>query len=101
MASGKCLCGSASVSYTGEPKLKALCHCTDCQKITGSAFSTNFLIPEENFKVESGNLKEYEKTGFSGKPIISYFCPDCGTTLYRRAVCLSLARLTTSLWYLV
>ncbi|KAI4854571.1 hypothetical protein E4T44_00068 [Aureobasidium sp. EXF-8845] len=82
MASGSCLCGNVSIEYTKEPALKALCHCTDCQKISGSAFSVNNVVPEEGFTV-SGSPKSYTKTADSGKKITSYFCGDCGSTLYR------------------
>jgi hypothetical protein len=61
---------------------QALCHCRDCQKITGSTYSTNIVVPGENFKVE-GNSKEILKIVDSGNKITSYFCGDCGFTLYR------------------
>jgi hypothetical protein len=54
----------------------------DCRKITGSTYSTNFLVPEDSFKVE-GKPKEISKTGDSGNKITSHFCGDCGSTLYR------------------
>ncbi|THW20351.1 hypothetical protein D6C98_10578 [Aureobasidium pullulans] len=88
MTSGTCLCGNVSISYSGEPALKvktrrfALCHCTDCQKISGSAYSVNNVVSGEGFKV-TGNPKAFTKTADSGKKITSYFCGDCGSTLYR------------------
>lgn len=62
--------------------IQALCHCTDCQKISGSAYSVNNVVPDDGFKV-TGNPKVYTKTADSGKTINSYFCGDCGSTLYR------------------
>ncbi|KAF1989756.1 hypothetical protein K402DRAFT_263143 [Aulographum hederae CBS 113979] len=83
MPDGGCFCGKVRISYTGEPALKALCHCLDCRKITGSTYSTNLAIPEDNFKLNSGTPKTISKTADTGKTITSHFCGDCGTTLWR------------------
>jgi len=71
------------VSYTGEANAHVLCHCLDCRKISGGSYSNNFVLPEENFKIESGKPKEISKVADSGKKITSHFCSDCGTTLFR------------------
>lgn len=89
------------MSYSGEPNAHALCHCLDCRKISGSSYSNNVIVPEANFKLESGmrspssntirtrpdnvagKPKEISKTADTGKNIISHFCADCGTTLFR------------------
>lgn len=89
------------MSLTGEPNAKALCHCLDCRRISGATFSNNLIVPEDNFKLESGTWgppfsklykyltistgkpKEISKTADSGNKITSHFCPDCGTTLFR------------------
>jgi len=82
MPSGGCFCGKARLTYTGDIAVKALCHCVDCRKITGSTYSTNIIVPEEGFST-TGTLKTISKTADGGNKITSYFCPDCGTTLYR------------------
>jgi len=81
---GGCFCNKIRVSYNGEPVTHALCHCLDCRKISGATYSDNIIVKEEQFKLESGTPKELTKIADSGKPITSYFCGDCGTTLYRR-----------------
>ncbi|KAL2842025.1 Mss4-like protein [Aspergillus pseudoustus] len=84
MPDGRCLCGEIQVSFTGDPALQALCHCTDCRRISGSAFSTNALIPDANFTLVRGSPKVFEKVGEeSGLPIRSFFCGNCGTTCFR------------------
>ena len=60
---------------------QALCHCGDCRKLSGSLFSTNFIIPKP--KVTKGQPKEYVAKADSGRSLTSYFCGDCGTTLWR------------------
>lgn len=64
-------------------KMQALCHCTDCRKISGGNYSNNHVIPTSNFKLVSGTPKKISKTADSGKQINSFFCGDCGSTLYR------------------
>jgi len=81
---GGCLCGKARYSSNAEPIMKALCHCTFCQKTSGSTYSSNILIPEESFST-SGELSCYVTTGGSGTPLNSYFCPNCGSNLYNTA----------------
>ncbi|KAI1078841.1 Mss4-like protein [Whalleya microplaca] len=83
MPEGGCLCGKVRVSYEGEPVAKALCHCIDCRKITGSTYSTNVIVPGEGFKLLSGSPKTFTKTGDTGNDITSHFCGDCGSTLFR------------------
>ncbi|KAI1763386.1 Mss4-like protein [Hypoxylon sp. FL1150] len=80
---GGCFCGKIRISYEGEPVKKALCHCLDCRKITGSTYSTNIIVPGAGFKVLSGTPKTLTKKADSGKDITSHFCGDCGSTLYR------------------
>ncbi|KAI2628539.1 Mss4-like protein [Hypoxylon sp. NC1633] len=80
---GSCFCGSVRISYEGEPLVKALCHCTDCHKISGSTYSTNIIVPGAGFKLVSGTPKSISKIASSGKEITSYFCGDCGSTLWR------------------
>lgn len=62
---------------------KALCHCLDCRKIGGSTYSTNIAVPEDGFEITSGTPKTYSKTADGGNTIISHFCGDCGSTMWR------------------
>jgi hypothetical protein len=56
----------------------------DCRKITGSAFSTNIIVPADSFSLTKGSPKEFAKTADSGNTITSYFCGDCGSTIWRQ-----------------
>ncbi|KAL8833995.1 MAG: hypothetical protein Q9170_003969 [Blastenia crenularia] len=85
MNSGSCLCGQCTVQITADPKLKALCHCLDCRKITGSTYSTNVLIPNDACTLVSGTPKQYTKGTNKGNQITSFFCGDCGTTIWRES----------------
>lgn len=81
---GGCLCGDVRYRSDAEPVMKALCHCSYCQKSSGSTYSSNLLIPESSFSV-SGKLNCYTSTGGSGRMLNSYFCPNCGSNLYNTA----------------
>ncbi|KAI1406132.1 Mss4-like protein [Hypoxylon fuscum] len=80
---GACFCGNVRISYEGEPVAKAVCHCLDCRKISGSTYSTNLIVPGAGFKLLSGTPKAISKVADSGNQITSYFCGDCGSTLWR------------------
>ncbi|WP_422421662.1 GFA family protein [Pseudomonas sp. GZD-222] len=79
---GSCLCGSIHYSSPLNPLSVAVCHCSDCQKQSGSAFSINLLVPAASFVVEGARPGSYTKAGGSGLPVKRYFCSDCGSALY-------------------
>lgn len=87
MVSGSCLCGRCTVNITQDPALKVLCHCNDCRHVSGSTNSLNVLIPDAGFSVTSGSetLKNYEKDTDKGNRIKSFFCSECGNTLWRES----------------
>jgi len=79
---GGCLCGA--IRYTiGVPitELRA-CHCTNCQKASGTAGSVNAVIPAAAFKLTQGTPKRYEGIADSGRTLYRYFCGDCGSPIY-------------------
>ncbi|MCJ1455368.1 hypothetical protein MMC28_005723 [Mycoblastus sanguinarius] len=82
MTKGSCMCGAIGYEYTGEPMVTALCHCTDCQKWSGGAYTTNVVVPRKDFKVVKGSPKHYNIKGDSGKMNDHWFCGDCGSSLY-------------------
>lgn len=79
---GGCLCGSVHYTSHSAPLTTAVCHCTDCQKQSGSAFSINLLLPADGFVVAGQTLASFEKTGGSGHPVRRFFCNACGSALY-------------------
>ncbi|KAK3640341.1 hypothetical protein LTR56_011939 [Elasticomyces elasticus] len=83
MPSGGCFCEAVQYKYEGEAQGKALCHCRDCQKITGSTYSTNLIVPGDKFEVTKGSPKSHSKKADSGNEITSHFCGDCGSTMWR------------------
>jgi hypothetical protein len=81
--SGACLCGSVRYSSTADaPDLTAVCHCTHCQKQTGTAFSVIVGIPESSLTIVGGeNCGEFLDTGDSGGKVQRRFCRNCGSPI--------------------
>jgi hypothetical protein len=77
---GGCLCGKIRYGVTGEPTLVGVCHCNDCRKFSGSAFSFLVAIDRGAFELR-GTLKTYRSIAESGRPILRSFCPDCGSSI--------------------
>lgn len=74
MTKGSCMCSAIEYEYTGEPMVTALCHCTDCQKWSGSAYTSNVVVPRKDFNVTKGSPKHYNIKGASGKMNDHVFC---------------------------
>jgi hypothetical protein len=79
---GRCHCGKISFEAEIDPTQVRVCHCTDCQHLTGTAFRTNVASLPGTFVLTSGTPKIYIKTAESGNKRVHAFCPDCGTPLY-------------------
>jgi hypothetical protein len=83
---GRCHCGGISYEAEVDPATARVCHCTDCQVLSGTAFRTVVSTREEDFTLLSGTPKAYIKTAESGNQRAQVFCPDCGTALYATGV---------------
>ncbi len=83
---GGCHCGAITYEAEADPEKVVVCHCTDCQTMSGSAFRTVTMVAEDDFTLKSGTLKTYVKTAESGNPRAQVFCPECGTQIYATSV---------------
>lgn len=79
---GACHCGEIRYEAEVDPEKVAVCNCTDCQTLSGSAFRVNVFVDEGDLEFLSGELVEYVKTGESGNKRVQAFCGTCGTGLY-------------------
>ncbi|MBV8478949.1 MAG: GFA family protein [Actinobacteria bacterium] len=68
---GGCLCGAVRYSVRGDPVRVVRCHCTDCRKESGSAFTVFAHWPVDAFEL-TGELASYDRRGF---------CPACGSRI--------------------
>ena len=80
--SASCACSRVRFRLTSAPMFVHCCHCTDCQRQTGSAFVINALIEADRVVVESGEVEAIAMPTDSGKPHIVSRCPKCKTALW-------------------
>ena len=83
---GGCHCGSIRFEAEVDPATVVICHCTDCQTSSGSAFRTVVVTKPGTFALLSGAPTVYVKTAESGNRRQQTFCPTCGTPIYSAPV---------------
>ena len=83
---GKCHCGPITYEVDVDPDEVYVCHCTDCQAISGSAFRWAVPVGEAAFKLLSGKPKTYVKTTESGATSHQLFRPECASPLYSTSI---------------
>ena len=74
---GGCACGAVRYQVSGQPLMATVCHCTVCQKRTGSAFAMNLLVLAQDFSLESGEPLVRQTITGSGAVNDQHFCPEC------------------------
>ncbi len=79
--SGQCHCGAISFTAMVDPSMVIVCHCQDCQVISGAPFRAVLPALAENVTL-SGEPKLYVKVAASGRRRAQAFCAECGTQLY-------------------
>ncbi len=81
--SGGCLCGEIRYEFDSAPAMTGVCHCKNCQRQAGSAFSTLAAVPRAEFRFVQGEPKLYlDKDTTSGNTVERYFCGTCGSPIY-------------------
>lgn len=79
---GACLCGNVTYSSAVEPVAQAICHCLDCQKQTGTAFSMVVGLAESDLEVTGSSHAIYSTIGDTGNGVDRHFCSNCGSPIY-------------------
>lgn len=78
---GACHCGAVSFTAEIDPGRVMVCHCKDCQVLSGAPFRAVVAAPYESLVVK-GHIKSYVKVAQSGNRRAQVFCPECGTPLW-------------------
>jgi hypothetical protein len=79
---GRCLCGSVTYRAGAQPVVQAVCHCTDCQRQTGTAFSVVVGVPRSALSMEGSTLASFTTTGEQhGTDTERHFCSACGSPI--------------------
>jgi len=79
---GSCQCEAVQFEIRQEPLTVYACHCTDCQRQSGSAFSLSMVVARDSLTVTCGKPKEWIRKGGSGQLVSCWFCERCGARLY-------------------
>ena len=81
---GGCFCKKIRYKATIDPKTVTICHCTDCQINSGTAYGVVVGVINEEFILEDGKLTYFEKIADSGARRSLAFCSTCGTRIYAK-----------------
>jgi hypothetical protein len=79
---GQCHCGQIRYEAEVDVDKVSVCHCTDCQTLTGTAYRVSVPAPASTFVFLAGSPKIYIKTADSGTKRAQAFCSNCGTPIY-------------------
>ena len=80
---GHCLCGKVSYESSSEPLATLICHCKNCQRQAGAAFSINVVVPADSITTK-GTLKTFRDSADSGNTVDREFCPECGSPIFSK-----------------
>ena len=83
---GGCHCGRVTYEAEVDPATVTMCHCTDCQMLSGSAYRVSVPASRHAFTLLTGQPKVYIKTAESGTQRAHAFCPECGAPIYSSAI---------------
>lgn len=81
---GACHCGGVSFSAEIDPARVMVCHCTDCQTLSGAPYRAVVAASYQSLVVR-GETRSYVKVAESGNRRAQVFCPECGTPLFATA----------------
>lgn len=84
---GGCLCGAVRYTVAGDPMIVAICHCRNCQRQSGSAFSIVGAVLDAAY-TQTGVTKVFEDRGESGQAVMRHFCAHCGSPIVSIAAAL-------------
>ncbi len=83
---GGCQCGKIRYRIEGPEPPIAACHCTECQRQSGSAFGMSMITPRESFTLTAGEPRSFARHTDSGKTVECFFCADCGTRIHHMPI---------------
>ena len=76
---GRCTCGAVKFKLNAEPMMVHACHCSQCQRVTGSAFVMNAVIEKNQLELITGTPASCH---FEGTSHTAYYSGDCGTYVW-------------------
>lgn len=83
---GGCLCGTVRYRFEGEPLAFYACHCTDCQRQTGSAFGLSLVVRRDDLELVDGEPARFEVPMEDGRTKCGRFCGKCAARVWGEPV---------------
>ena len=84
---GGCYCGQITFEAEAKSATFGICHCSECQVFTGSAFNTAIAVSAVDFLLLTGTPKTFVKTAAqSGRKVLRAFCGTCGSPIFRHSI---------------
>ena len=80
---GGCYCGAVRYAATGEPTMRAQCHCRECQYLSGGGPNHFMMLPADGFTYTRGAPARFTRDDIPN-PVTREFCGNCGTQLVSR-----------------
>ena len=77
---GSCLCGAVTVTLARQPLVVNMCHCSSCQRRSGSPFGMAVWLAEADVTIV-GETRRFEHASDKGRQNVNRFCPNCGSTV--------------------
>lgn len=77
---GGCYCKKIRWEADGEPLMRGLCHCRECQYISGGGANVALVMPRSAFHYTSGEPRSFKRDDLES-PVTRQFCGECGTSL--------------------
>ena len=81
---GRCQCGAIEYQVAEPFAFQIVCHCTECQKLSGAAFGITAITTPQAFTITKGQLKKWSRPADSGNTNDCYFCEGCGNRIYHQ-----------------
>jgi len=78
---GGCQCGAVRYVLTAPPLMAYACHCTECRRVTTSAFGVSCGILQDTMEITKGELKRIDWEVESGAHRYGEFCASCGSRI--------------------
>ncbi len=82
---GGCQCGAIRYEVTLAAFQIYACHCTDCQRQSGSAFGMTMEVAESDFRLTQGEVNTFTLKSDAGRTKLGGFCPKCGSRIYNKS----------------
>jgi hypothetical protein len=79
---GGCLCGALRYRVTGQGLSLTACHCTECQRTSGSGFGLSWIVLRDAVQLVKGTPRIFEKVYQDGRHKRQHFCGECGGRIW-------------------